>query len=69
MTLIAFDMCLCMKACEYIHTYVQVITHIGTYCNIRMYRTYVHKYILYLYPGEGANYRWIKGKSVLTFVM
>ena len=27
------------------------------------------KYCIYLYPGVGANYRWIKGKSVLTFVM
>ena len=24
---------------------------------------------MYLYPGVGANYGWIKGKSVLTFVM
>ena len=26
-------------------------------------------HIMHLYPGEGANYGWIKGKSVLTFVM
>jgi hypothetical protein len=25
--------------------------------------------ILFLYPGVGANHGWIKGKSVLTFVM
>ena len=24
---------------------------------------------LFLYPGVGANYGWIKGKCVLTFVM
>ena len=24
---------------------------------------------IHLYPGVGADYGWIKGKSVLTFVM
>ena len=41
-------------------------------------RTYIRTYIFthpimyvhtYLYPGEGTNYGWIKGKSVLTLVM
>ena len=34
------------------------------------YNTYILTYVLmYMYPGEGANYGRIKGKSVLTFVM
>ena len=34
------------------------------------YLLYVYMYVrTYLYPGVWVNYGWIKGKSVLTFVM
>ena len=39
---------------------------------VLMYPTYIqciYSVYIYLYPGVGANYGWIKGKSVLTFVM
>ena len=29
----------------------------------------IARFNIMLYPGVGANYGWIKGKSVLTFVM
>ena len=37
-------------------------------CKHVLTHTYVRTYVT-LYPGARANYGWIKGKSVLTFVM
>ena len=49
----------------YVHVHAYVRTYVHTYIHTHIH-TYMHTY---LYPGEGANYGWIKGKSVLTFVM
>ena len=52
------------------HTY-NVNIYVRTYVlYVHMLCTYIHTYIhVRLYPGVWANYGWIKGKSVLTFVM
>ena len=67
-----------MCVCTYVLTYVYTLNfaHASLMC---VYA--VHTYVIFLfvhtsmhirtclYPGVGANYGWIKGKSVLTFEM
>ena len=71
---------LCMRNIMHLHMFSLVYLRMFMYCTymyvyVRMYvRMYVCVYVLYvqylhLYPGEGANYGWIKGICVLTFVM
>ena len=60
-----------MNVVHCIHTYVERASTYVQYVYVQYVRTictvYVH--IVLLYPGVGANYGRIKGKSVLTFVM
>ena len=71
------DACMSVYVRIYLHTYVCIVVYTCAHtdmfaCNrarMEVYCTYVCILVWRGGGGGGGNYGWIKGKSVLTFVM